>query len=262
MFKYLAIIIVLFISQNLFCHEFETNRASNESKAIEPLKDSIVYVYVNFFSPEYWFNETDTAKIRKINANWNVQNTRYLLMPSAVPLKKGSGYYQNILIGGNKIEYAFTDYFSTSLLIEPISSIIFGQLSGFVSVKFAFPLTENVYWSVFDMNSTSRDPEKKEFINISNFMLTWVYDDFNFTTGVGYFIENRNSFYLNVSASYNISKRLYLFSENYLLKDGIGGFNGVKFAIGRATLESAFFVTNDRLMLGLMFGGTYTFDGF
>ncbi|RLD65071.1 MAG: hypothetical protein DRI95_09525, partial [Bacteroidetes bacterium] len=46
---------------------------------------------------EYWFP--------------NPNNTRYLFAPSAIPIEKGEGYYQNIYVLANSVNYGLTDHF-------------------------------------------------------------------------------------------------------------------------------------------------------
>lgn len=55
---------------------------------------------------EVSFNDKGQVWFRNPNA------TRYLFAPSAIPLKKGEGYYQNFYILGNAVNYGITDNFS------------------------------------------------------------------------------------------------------------------------------------------------------
>lgn len=81
---------------------------------------------------------------------YNPNSTRYLFAPSAIPLKKGEGYYQNVMIGLNSLNYGLTDYLSISAGLELFSSFssLFTQgnfVLGFVNVKTGFQVTDKLH---------------------------------------------------------------------------------------------------------------------
>jgi hypothetical protein len=61
-------------------------------------------------------HEVSTTEDRKVvnGQVWfkNPHGTRYLYMPTAIPLKKGEGYYQNSMLLLNTINYGVTDHLS------------------------------------------------------------------------------------------------------------------------------------------------------
>lgn len=71
----------------------------------------------------------------------NPNSTRYLFAPSAYNLKKGEGYYQNVYVLLNSVNYGITDYFSIGGGIEFISTFS-GYPIAFITPKFGFHITE------------------------------------------------------------------------------------------------------------------------
>ncbi len=81
----------------------------------------------------------------------NPNATRYLFSPSAIPLDKGTGYYQNIFVGLNSFSCGVTDHVSLSGGLELFSTLasIFvddylGAI-GYVNVKASTPIGNKIY---------------------------------------------------------------------------------------------------------------------
>lgn len=80
---------------------------------------------------------------------YNPNATRYLFAPSAIPLKKREGYYQNIWLGFNSINYGLTDNVSVTAGTEA-ATLLYGALAGgvvngFVNVKASGKVAEKVH---------------------------------------------------------------------------------------------------------------------
>ena len=71
----------------------------------------------------------------------NPNSTRYLFGPTGRNLKKGKGYYQNVLITTNLAHYGITDWFSIGGGFEGISTFA-GEPIFFIMPKFGFEITE------------------------------------------------------------------------------------------------------------------------
>ena len=71
----------------------------------------------------------------------NPNSTRYLFGPTGRNLKKGEGYYQNILVTTNLAHYGITDWFSIGGGFEGISTFA-GEPIFFILPKFGFEITE------------------------------------------------------------------------------------------------------------------------
>lgn len=68
----------------------------------------------------------------------NPHPTRYLFMPSAIPIKKGEGYYQNIWLLGNTVNYGITNHFS-------LGGGIGFPLCYMISAKAGYKVAKNVH---------------------------------------------------------------------------------------------------------------------
>lgn len=70
--------------------------------------------------------------------------TRYFFGPSAIPLKKETGYYHNVYVVGNFINYGLSDNFSIGGGFEFIS-LMLGYPIYFLTPKVGFKVDENVH---------------------------------------------------------------------------------------------------------------------
>ena len=80
----------------------------------------------------------------------NPNATRYLFAPSAIPLQQGEGYYQNVYVGVNSINYGLSDHVAVSGGIEMFTLLatIFtdaGIVVGFANVKGGWQVGENLH---------------------------------------------------------------------------------------------------------------------
>ena len=85
--------------------------------------------------------EIKSSQIKK-GKYWfaNPNSTRYLFGPTGRNLKKGQGYYQNVLITTNMAHYGITDWFSIGGGFEGVSLVI-GEPVFFIMPKFGFEIT-------------------------------------------------------------------------------------------------------------------------
>ncbi|MDP5170804.1 MAG: hypothetical protein NWR72_11210 [Bacteroidia bacterium] len=166
----------------------------------------------------------------------NPNSTRYLFAPSAIPLAKGEGYYQNVCVLINSINYGITDHVSISAGTEILSllwSAIGGRtnLVGFANVKVGGKVADNLYlgggvlagghYSSFLGNSTSvggvlgygivtyGNPQTNVSISaaLGNYDKTW----------------GKNPVVV-VSAMHQLTPNLGLVTENWVLR--IGNIDG------------------------------------
>jgi hypothetical protein len=77
---------------------------------------------------------TETGKIWFKNPNC----TRYLFAPSAIPLKRGEGYYQNIMGAGNAVNFGLNDHVT-------IGGGLVGPLGAYINAKVGLKLGELVH---------------------------------------------------------------------------------------------------------------------
>ena len=74
----------------------------------------------------------------------NSQDTRYFFAPSGIPLKKGEGYYQNVLLTGNFVNYGVHRNLSVGGGVEFIT-LSTGQPIWFFTPKVGHSLSEKLH---------------------------------------------------------------------------------------------------------------------
>ena len=74
----------------------------------------------------------------------NPHDTRYFFGPSGIPIKKGKGYYQNVLVTTNFANYGITKNISIGGGFEFISTVL-GSPIWFLTPKVGFDISENIH---------------------------------------------------------------------------------------------------------------------
>jgi hypothetical protein len=148
----------------------------------------------------------------------NSNATRYFFSPSAIPIEKGAGYYQNVLLSSNFFNYGISSNFSMGGGIELISTLS-GSPVFFATPKIAFQLSENWYMStggMFVLNTGGT-------ISLPFLVATYGSKDNNITFGGGYLYSSGSIFDLDgnlvytISGSARISNSISFMSENYII---------------------------------------------
>lgn len=75
----------------------------------------------------------------------NPSPSRYLFGPSAIPLEKGTGYYQNVMVLVNSFAYGITDNITIGGGFEFLSTIVFGNPVWLVTPKVGFKTGEKFH---------------------------------------------------------------------------------------------------------------------
>lgn len=152
-------------------------------------------------------------------------SSRYLFGPSAIPLRKGEGYYHNVMILMNGVQYGITDHFS-------MGGGIIGPIGYHVNMKYGTQVGKNTYVAVGGMGVCTV------------FGLDWgvgcafgsvTYGDrqTNATLTMGYGgIKNYNGWsvtsrpIINLSGVARITDGFSLITENYLIPSDREHYNG------------------------------------
>jgi len=165
--------------------------------------------------------EFDDASITNVGKIWfrNPNATRYLIGPSAIPLKKGEGYYQNIYGAINSWNIGLTKNFS-------MGGGLVGPLGIYVTPKLAFKINDLVHLGVGILYANSFFP-----IGRQNFgfgmgygMMTFGNHDHNLTVsgGVGFasFLGktySQNLPTISISGATRIARKFSIVSENWFV---------------------------------------------
>lgn len=100
--------------------------------------------------------ETQSETDRQVQARLqygfpNPSSTRYLFAPSAIPLRKGENYYQNVMLTVSSINLGVTDRFAVSAGTELISLLATVFIDGtfiipaFVNFKYSGPVNDRLH---------------------------------------------------------------------------------------------------------------------
>ncbi len=153
----------------------------------------------------------------------NPNSTRYLFAPSAILLKKGEGYYQNIYGMGNAVHYGITENVT-------IGGGLTGPLGVYLDAKIGFKLSEKIYIgagallgnSFFSINGNNLG------VGIGFGVLTFGSIENNVTVGAGYGfinrlgrIESQEKPLFVINGMTRLNKKIAFVTENWIvnLKD-------------------------------------------
>jgi len=154
----------------------------------------------------------------------NEHNTRYFFGPSGIAIKRNKGYYQNLMLTSNFINYGVTDNISVGGGFEFISTI-FGYPLWYITPKISFELTENVNIAggIFMAGLASEGTA-----TLGYGVLTLGDSESNLSIGTGYgFLFDGLSKYPTIMASgiHRVSNGIALMSENYFIPISVGRYN-------------------------------------
>lgn len=155
----------------------------------------------------------------------NPHDTRYFFGPSGIPIKKGSGYYQNILLTTNFANYGITRNISIGGGFEFISTIL-GQPIWFLTPKIGFELSENIHAAGGFIMAGFAD---EGTATLTYGVFTFGSSDSNISLGAGYgLVDSEFSEHpaVMVAGTHRVSNSIALLTENYLLP---GGSEGVQY---------------------------------
>lgn len=145
----------------------------------------------------------------------NPHVSRYFFSPSGVPIKKGTGYYRNILFTTNYVNYGITEKLSLGGGFEFISTVI-GAPIWYLTPKLGFNVSENIHAAgglfIAGIGISAGA--------LGYGVLTVGKTDSNFSIGTGYGFFGGDALDYPVfmlSGTHRISNSLALITENYFL---------------------------------------------
>lgn len=154
----------------------------------------------------------------------NSHDTRYFFGPSGKSIKRNKGYYQNLMLTSNFINYGVSDNISIGGGFEFISSIL-GYPVWFITPKVSFELSEdvNLAGGIFMAGFASEGTA-----TLGYGVLTIGDSESNISFGTGYgFVSGemskRPTFML--SGTHRLNNSLALLSENYFISNYEGDYN-------------------------------------
>ncbi|MBX2843591.1 MAG: hypothetical protein KTR26_17610 [Flammeovirgaceae bacterium] len=201
-------------------------------KSIEQIDD------LNQKRGEYWFP--------------NPNSSRYFVGSSAFGLKKGEGYYQNIYVFINSVNYGLTDYFSIGGGFESVSLFV-GQLPGFfITPKINIPISKKLKTAAGVMVIGYKAPdEEMQGLGIGYGIVSYGSRDHNISGGIGFGWNSQNfseTPVFTLSGMTRISRKVSLVSENWLLTNFDSGSiysYGIRIMGEKMSVDLGFWTNSD-----------------
>ena len=156
----------------------------------------------------------------------NPNATRYFLSPSAIPLKKGEGYFQNTYVLFNSINYGITDNISLGAGIDVITPFVkdIGGPFMLLTLKAGFKVAEKFHIAGTTIFIHAPYLGEADYKNESTFLMedasfTYGSADYNITLGASYGLnggELMNGPSFTLSAMARVTPRFSFVTENWM----------------------------------------------
>jgi len=195
-----------------------------------------------------------SKKVKKSYWFENPHATRLLFAPTAIPLKKGEAYYQNIYVFGNMFNYGIIDNLSVGAGFDFIT--MFSQPDGEwrpilnFNIKSGFQVSENFHLAAGGIYATMLGEFSAGILYGNG---TYGNYNSNFTLGLGWgFVDG--SFeakpFIMIGGMARISEKLWFVSENWIVPVNDPGYYvvfsyGLRFAARRIAVDLAFINSKD-----------------
>lgn len=182
------------IKRNKNTLDFRTENLGKLSIPVQNIKKIQKIEKTNFVKGEYRFPNPNT--------------TRYLFSPTAIPLKKGEGYYQNADIIVNSANYGLTDNFT-------IGGGVILPVVAFVTPKIGFKVAKKLYLGAGAIVGVIPGPS---LIGIAYGITTYGSIEHNITLGAGYGFAGEdalNGLIITLSGMTRVARRVSLVTENW-----------------------------------------------
>ena len=154
----------------------------------------------------------------------NSHDTRYFFGPSGIPIKKGKGYYQNVLVAANFVNYGIANNISIGGGLEFFSTVVAGNPIWFLTPKVGFDISENVHVG-------------GGFIMIGDFsvgtatlgygVFTLGHAETNLSVGAGYGFESDYPAIM-IAGTHRVSNSIAFLTENYWIEMLSFGIHGIR----------------------------------
>ena len=213
---------------------FEIKNGTSRQGRLDSLDDTYYYITDQATGPDKVYKD-GVSKIKEIRVSEkgffaNPHYSRYLFGPSAIPHPKGEFYWNNLLLEYNTVQYGVTNNFSVGF-----GGLLFTTLSGNIALtpnfKYSVKLAEKDHVAGGALAFIIRPDRNKEVSKAALPFAVYTHGDSeaNITGGLGWWVDDENSWAKNPTAYVAGSKRL---SRNWMLQ-GEGFFlsNGENVAI-------------------------------
>lgn len=157
--------------------------------------------------------------VNKNGKNWfsNPNDTRYFFAPSAIPLKKKEGYYQNAYLLANSVSFGLTDKIT-------IGGGVVIPLLFYITPKISYQVNKKLYVGAGILFTQSFISTFNLSAGIGYGLITAGNREHNLTLGLGYGYAKFDTTYratpmpiITINGMTRIRKRLSLVTENWLI---------------------------------------------
>lgn len=226
--------------------QIETIETDHEKEFVKIImKDGTVYegyrrkdklephvVYTN--SGKIMYDTKQVADIKiidrsKIGYFDHPYSTRYFFTPTAIPMRKGKGYYSNQYILLNSYHYGLSDNVSIGGGFEFITTLFALTPTPFAHVKVSFSASDNFHYGggLFTGAILGQAFDEYYYYALPYGMITVGNENKNLTFGGGAgSVAGETISYLSLSGSIRVNRRLGFVSSNYLVFDNFEGDSG------------------------------------
>jgi small nuclear ribonucleoprotein (snRNP)-like protein len=207
--------------------EFQGQLVSQDTEAIVLITEN-GEIKLNAKNVKSIKEDDNTSKFLFANPN----DMRYFIGNSGIPLKKGKGYYQNILVLFHSAHYGITNNLSIGGGLEFLSTIQ-GQPIWYLTPKLAFNVSPNFHVGGGAIIMGLAGEGTASFLYGTT---TFGKSETNISTGIGYgLFDGEFSKYpsITISGTHRVSNSLALVTENYIFPNDLGdplyfGIHGIR----------------------------------
>lgn len=156
-------------------------------------------------------------------------STRYFFTPTAIPMRKGKGYYSNQYILLNSYHYGLSDNVSIGGGFEFITTLFLLTPTPFAHVKVSFSASDNFHYGggLLAGGILGQLFDQYNYYALPYGMITLGNENKNLTFGGGAgSVAGETISYLSLSGSIRLNRRLGFVSSNYLAFDNFEGDSG------------------------------------
>lgn len=149
-------------------------------------------------------------------------SSKYVLSPSAFPLKKGEAYYNNTMLLFNHFSYGITDQLGVGFSAVPLFLVDEDPSLYAFSVKYSTTIAKDLRWSIGAIGGNFFQEafygNEDESALLANTNLTYGNPRNNISVGYSSNLNASGRVY-TVSFSLKLTNKFSLGSENYLIRD-------------------------------------------
>jgi len=183
----------------------------------------------------------------------NPNTSRLLVSPTARPLDKGKGYYQNIYVFISGVSYGITDNLSVTGGMSMIPVIGITNQLFFIGGRFGGSVAENHYLSGGALYSTAGGFDNNLFIKFGNY--TYNFNRGSITSGITAFslTDEIGTNAVLLGGDYRVTQRIAFVSENHYFPDVSEALfsYGVRFMGEQMSFDFAFIQAGFGLGIGI-----------